>query len=70
MTTPSADGLTSHRVRIRLLRITEWGVVAPEGPIWCQWEAVCLCGWRCLSYRWSDPGRGVLPISLEHVGQR
>lgn len=61
----SVDG---HRVRIRLFRTTLWGVVDPSGPIVSQWEAVCVCGWRCLSWHWTDPARGgVLPTSLEHV---
>lgn len=56
-----------HRVRIRLLRITEAGVVDERGPIACQWEGVCICGWRCLSWSWGDAWRGVLPVSLEHL---
>lgn len=61
-----------HRVRIRLLRLDVDGVVVVGGPIVCQWEAVCACGWRCLSYHWSrDSWSGVLPVSLEHLaGQR
>jgi hypothetical protein len=57
-----------HRVRIRLLRVDVWGVVTEGGEIVCQWEAVCVCGWRCLSWRWADGWHGVLPVSLEHLG--
>lgn len=59
----------AHRVRIRLLRITERGVVDPDGLLSCQWESVCVCGWRCLSWSWRDWGRGSLAVSLDHLAE-
>lgn len=57
-----------HRVRIRLLRTDVYGVVVERGPIVCQWEAVCVCGWRCLAWHWHrDSWSGVLPMSLAHL---
>jgi hypothetical protein len=60
-------GDQGHRVRIRRLRTDVFGVVDERGPIVVQWEATCVCGWRCLSWRWSDGWHGVLPVSLEHL---
>lgn len=67
--TVGRDFTASHRVRIRLLRVTSQGVVDPQGSLWMQWEAVCVCGWRCLSWKWADVWRGVLPVSLDHLSR-